>query len=379
MENLVSNPFIVAPMAGITDMPFRRLMKRLGAGGLISEFVSAHLVTQKDNARKRQYLAFHEEERPLGIQLFGGDEDILAQAAQILESHGVNFVDLNLGCPVPKVTRKGGGSAWLCHPLDLAKMLSKVRSSIKIPLTIKIRLGWDSETVNAMEIVRIAREEGVAWVAIHGRTRTQGYSGHADWEKIAEIAASTDMPIIGNGDVVSGPLAAARLLDSGVAGVMIGRAALKNPWIFQEAVEARQKLLAMPADQRKVYIREVICQHDLPEVKRGKRYQPQPIEGLEKWMRIRADRDAKALVNEHLGLLREFHPETRANLAFRKFLAWYSAGYPGSSAFRKEIFTATDFSKVLDRSYAFFEEVKNLGEDAEWRRDADPVLMSGHG
>lgn len=379
MEKLITNPFIVAPMAGITDMPFRQLMKRLGAGGLISEFVSAHLVTQKENARKTRYLAFHPEERPVGIQLFGGDEDILAEASRILEAHGVDYVDINMGCPVPKVVRKGGGSAWLCHPTDMAKMLAKVKSSIQIPLTIKIRLGWDSETINAHEIVRIAQEEGVAWVAIHGRTRTQGYSGHADWDKIAEIAANTKMPIIGNGDVVSGPLAAARLLDAGVAGVMIGRAALKNPWIFQESVEALQELKAMPQAQREVYIREVIDAHHLPEAKRGKRFQPQPIEGLQKWMRIRTDRDAQALVNLHLSLLREAYPEERANLAFRKFLAWYSAGYPGSSAFRKFIFTTDDFSQILDHAYKFFEDVKNLGEDAELRRDADPVLMSGHG
>lgn len=366
-------------MAGITDMPFRQLMKRLGAGGLISEFVSAHLVTQKDNPRKQRYLAFHPEERPVGIQLFGGDEDILAEASKVLEAHGVDFVDLNLGCPVPKVTRKGGGSAWLCHPLDLAKMLAKVKSSINIPLTIKIRLGWDSSSINAEEIVRIAYEEGVSWVAIHGRTRVQGYAGHADWQKIAEIAANTKMPIIGNGDVVSGPLAAARLLDAKVAGVMIGRAALKNPWIFQEAVEALEALKAMPEAERQIYIREVIDDHQLPEAKKGKRFQPQPIEGLQKWMRIRADRDAKALVNLHLGLLHEAYPKERANLAFRKFLAWYSAGYPGSSAFRKYIFTTDSFDDILERAYSFFEDVKNLGEDAELRRDADPVLMSGHG
>ncbi|HVJ64828.1 MAG TPA: tRNA-dihydrouridine synthase family protein, partial [Bdellovibrionota bacterium] len=358
MEKLVTNPFIVAPMAGITDMPFRRLMRRLGAGGLVSEFISAHLVTQKDNPRKRRYLAFHEEERPLGIQLFGGDEDILSEAAKVVEGEGVEFVDLNLGCPVPKVTRKGGGSAWLCHPVDLAQMLAKVRSAIKIPLTIKIRIGWDSTSINCAEIVRIAQEEGVAWVAIHGRTRVQGYAGHADWEIIENIARSVKIPVIGNGDVVSGPLAAARLLDSGVAGVMIGRAALKNPWIFQEASEALETLRAMPEAQREAYIREVIDAHQLPEARRGKRYQPQPIEGLEKWMRIRADRDAEALVNLHLGLLREAYPDERANLAFRKFLAWYSAGYPGSSAFRKFIFTTDDFPAILDRANQFFDDVK---------------------
>jgi tRNA-dihydrouridine synthase B len=379
VEKLVTNPFVVAPMAGITDMPFRRLMKQLGAGGLVSEFISAHLVTQKDNPRRRRYLAFHEEERPVGIQLFGGDEDVLAEAAKIVQDQGVEFVDLNLGCPVPKVTRKGGGSAWLCHPIDLAKMLAKVRSAIDIPLTIKIRLGWDSSSINAEEIVRIAQEEGVAWVAIHGRTRVQGYSGHADWDTIAQIAEQLNIPIIGNGDVVSGQLAAARLIDSKVAGVMIGRAALKNPWIFQESVEAYNKLLEMPENLRTSFVREVIDAHQLPEAKRAKRYQPQPIEGLEKWMRIRADRDAKSLVNTHLGLLREAYPEERANLAFRKFLAWYSAGYPGSSAFRKFIFTNDDFEQILERSYQFFEDVKNLGDDAENTRDSEPVLMSGHG
>jgi len=389
-KKLMDNPFILAPMAGITDMPFRRLMKRMGAGSVISEFVSAHAV-KHSSPRNERYLAFHEEERPVGIQLFGGDATVLADAAKVLEGRGVDFVDINLGCPVPKVTRKGGGSAWLCRPVELGQMLREVKAAITIPLTIKIRLGWDQDQLNYGEVLKIARNEGVRWVAIHGRTRTQGYAGHADWTHMTAAAAEGLVPVIGNGDIVSGPLAAARLFEFGGEGVMIGRGALKNPWIFQEAVEAKARMDALETDdERQTLTDEVLAHHRIPAAgelptgryyyeRRVKKLQPKPVSFSAEWIRIRADRDATALVNLHLELLRDTYNEERVEFSFRKFLAWYSAGYPGAHDFRKFIFNEINFQDVVTRSLEFFESVKQLGTKSDEVREAAPVLMSGHG
>ena len=376
-------------MAGITDMPFRRLMKHLGAGGVISEFVSAHAIVH-GGPRVERYLKYHEDERPVGIQIFGGDDEVLAEASKRLEGLGLDFVDINMGCPVPKVTRKGGGSAWMCQPVELGKMLATVKAGIKIPLTIKIRTGWDAQSINAKEIIRIASEEGVAMVAVHGRTRAQGYAGLADWDFLREIVQTSPIPVIANGDIVSGPLAVARLDQSGAQGVMIGRGALKNPWIFKEAVEAHEAAQKLDCESRQELVTATLAHHRLPpagEVPVGKTYyerkvkkmQPLPVSFTAEWIRIRADRDAAQLVNHHLGLLRETYPEERVMFAFRKFLAWYSAGYPGSHNFRKFIFNHENFTDVIDRSLEFFDSVKQLGSKAEEMREEAPVLMSGHG
>jgi tRNA-dihydrouridine synthase B len=382
------NPFVLAPMAGITDMPFRRLMKRLGAGVVISEFVSAHAVTSS-SPRLSKYLAYHEDERPVGLQLFGGDPDVLLQAARIVQDRGFDFVDINLGCPVPKVTRKGGGSAWLCHLTDLGQMLSQLRHGLRIPLTIKIRTGWDHASINAHEVVRIAQEEGVDAVAIHGRTRAQGYSGLANWDLIADVKSQTRLSIVGNGDLISGPLAAARLADSGCDAVMIGRGALKNPWIFQESVEAWKQASLLSNEDQQSLAASVLSEQRIPVqedravpdyyVRRVKKLQPLPVSFTAQWTRIRADRDARALIELHLGLLREVYPEEKVKLNLRKFLAWYSAGYPGSSQFRKFLFTHEAMPDLVERSLEFFESVKQLGSNADELRESAPVLMSGHG
>ncbi len=376
-------------MAGITDMPFRRLMKRMGAGCVISEFVSARAIVSSPK-RAGRYLQYHEEERPVGIQIFGDDAPVLAEAAKIVEGTGVDFVDINLGCPVPKVTKNGGGSAWLCRPIELASMLRTVRSSIKVPLTIKIRTGWDSNSINCDEIVRVAKEEGIEWVAIHGRTRTQGYAGLSDWDAIRNVADQKILPILGNGDIVSGPLAAARLITSNCQGVMIGRGALKNPWIFAEANEALAKLANVEAFEKMALCDHVIqLQNPNPEptlkdgeyyyTKKVKKMQPGPLNSTAEWVRIRADRDAAAMIDTHLGLMREHLLEERVKFGFRKFLAWYSAGYPGSSAFRKFIFTHEDFPELIAKALEFFESVKQMGTESDSARDAAPVLMGGHG
>lgn len=386
---LLDNPFVLAPMAGITDMPFRRLMKKMGAGCVISEFVSAHAVVQQKK-KKSRYLNFHQDERPVGIQLFGGHEDMLVEASKILEQLGVDFVDINFGCPVPKVTKSGGGSAWLCHPLELSKLLERVKAAINIPLTIKIRTGWDENSINAKEIVKIASDAGVHWVAVHGRTRAQGYSGNANWNYLSELASESPIPIIGNGDIVNGAQAAARYVSSGCHGVMIGRGALKNPWIFLEAVEALKRFDEIKSEEKESYAEAVLNEYQMPSAgelsagqeyynRKVKRMQPTPVNFVADWVRIRADRDVMALINLHLSLLREIYNEERVEFSFRKFLAWYAAGYPGAHQFRKFIFTTQDFSLVISRAFEYFEEIKSLGQKADAQREAAPVLMSGHG
>ncbi len=390
MSTLLENPFVLAPMAGITDMPFRRLMKKMGAGCVISEFVSAHAIVHSRAERTARYMSFHEDERPVGIQIFGGEPDILAEAARILEDRGVDFVDINLGCPVPKVTKKRGGSAWLCYPVELGQMLKQVKSAIKVPLTIKIRTGWDANSVNCREIMKIAREEGVRWVGLHGRTRAQGYAGHADWDLIDECSREAGVPVIGNGDIVSGPLAAARLFETACEGVMIGRGALKNPWIFQEAVEAYRMAQSLSEEEKLSLVTDVLAHHRVPAAgavpegrsyyeRRVKNLQPKPVAFTADWIRIRSDRDARAMIEMHLALLREVYPEVRVKLAFRKFLAWYAAGYPNAHQFRKFIFTEDSFPLIIERSLEFFDSVKRLGARADEMREEDPVLMSGHG
>lgn len=388
-DSLLENPFILAPMAGICDLPFRRLIKKMGAGCVVSEFVSAHGLL-RGGKKFKKYLANSADEKPVGIQLFGHDSDIMAEAAKRVQDCGVDFVDINLGCPVPKVTKKGGGSAWLCYPKELGEMLATVKKAIDIPLTIKIRSGWDGETQNTQEIVDVAYNEGVHWVAIHGRTRAQGYAGSADWKIIEDVANRSKIPIIGNGDIISGPLAAARYLKSNCCGVMIARAALKNPWIFQEAVDYLAYLEAMGESERNLAVAEILQAHRAPDAgelpanrhyfqKGVKGLQPKPMEFFAKWSKIRSDRDPLLLIEWHLGFLRDFYPEERVEFAFKKFLGWYAAGYPGAHNFRKFIFTTSDFSAVLERALEFFNHIKSLGTEAVVKRDQAPVLMSGHG
>ena len=236
LHHLKHHPFVLAPMAGITDMPFRAFMKSMGAGVVVSELVSANGI-KYGGENTLKLLDYEESERPVGLQLFGEDPQVLADAARKVQELGADFVDLNFGCPVKKVVQKGGGSAVLKDIPHLQKILRAVKSAITIPLTIKIRTGWDQNQRNAVEVIKVAHDEGIAWVAIHGRTRSQGYSGSADWEFIASIKAVSPIPIIGNGDITTAEMAVNRLRQSQCDGVMIGRGCLKNPWIFQEGQE----------------------------------------------------------------------------------------------------------------------------------------------
>ncbi len=228
-------PLFLAPMAGVSDKIFRQLCKEHGADVLTTEFVSAEGIFRR-NERTAEYLDFDEVERPIGVQLFGADADHMADAArQVVDWVQPDFIDLNFGCPVNKVVCKNGGSALLKDCPTLANVAASVARAIApLPTTAKIRIGWDSDSVNAVRVAKVLEESGISALTVHGRTRAQGYSGAADWNVIGEVAAAVSIPVIGNGDLGSAGDVAKRKRETGIAGAMIGRAAMSAPWIFRE-------------------------------------------------------------------------------------------------------------------------------------------------
>lgn len=230
-------PLYLAPMAGVTDLVFRRICKELGADVMVTEFVSAEGIIRQDE-RTRKYTEFEEDQRPVGVQLFGADGERMGEAARkILHWKKPDFIDLNFGCPVNKVVAKNGGSSLLKDCPLLASVASGVRRAVgdEVPVTAKIRIGWDQQFINGPEVCRVLEDCGIVAIAVHGRTRAQGYSGQADWETIRRCAEAVRVPVIGNGDVESGEDVARRVRETGVRGVMIGRAAMSHPWVFRDA------------------------------------------------------------------------------------------------------------------------------------------------
>lgn len=334
LNHLKLNPFVLAPMAGITDKPFRSFMKELGTSIVVSELVSATGLRYSSN-RTKKLMEFSSDQHPVGIQLFGESLEDLSFAAKEVEQMGADFVDLNFGCPVPKVVKKGAGSACLKDLDQLRRVIESVKKSVDIPVTIKVRTGWDAESMNTDQVAHIAYNEGVTWVAIHGRTRAQGYSGLSNWDYIKSIKEKSPLPILGNGDLTSPGLACERLNQSGCDGVMIGRGCLKNPLIFKQALNLKSG---------------------------GQILQEEP---------------SLKFIFDRLGnYLAEFYDERLTALQLKKFAAWYSAGYPKSSEFRKEIFQLKDIHSVKERVAEFFAELKvSVQEDTSHEN----FLMGGHG
>jgi len=222
-------------MAGVTDFVFRRLCKELGADVMVTEFVSSEGILRRDD-RTRKYTEFDDAQRPVGVQLFGADAEHMAEAAKkIIDWKQPDFIDINFGCPVNKVVSKNGGSSLLRDCPALTHVASTIAKAVPIPVTAKIRIGWDQNSINAPQVVHLLEDCGIAAVTIHGRTRAQGYSGLADWNVIAECAESAGIPVIGNGDITSGRDVERRLRTTKVSGLMIGRAAMSYPWVFREA------------------------------------------------------------------------------------------------------------------------------------------------
>ncbi len=228
-------------MAGVTDLIFRRICKEMGADVMVTEFVSAEGIMQADE-RTRKYTEFDEEQRPVGVQLFGADGVRMGEAARKIIDKGLagrvpDFIDINFGCPVNKVVSRNGGSSLLRDCPLLASVAAGVAKAVghEVPVTAKIRIGWDADSVNAVEVAKTLEDCGMRAIAVHGRTRAQGYGGEADWETIDAVARAVGVPVIGNGDIATGADLAKRKRETAVSGVMIGRAAMQNPWVFREA------------------------------------------------------------------------------------------------------------------------------------------------
>lgn len=248
-------PLYLAPMAGVTDVVFRTICKELGADVVVTEFVSAEGIMQRD-AYTRKYTEFDEAQRPIGIQLFGADGERMGEAAKkIIDWKQPDFIDINFGCPVNKVVSKNGGSSLLKDCPLLASVAAGVAKAVsdQVPVTAKIRVGWDMESINAPEVCKTLEESGIQAISIHGRTRSQGYRGEADWDVIQQCTSVTNLPIIGNGDIATGADVKHRRETTNVNGIMIGRAAMQNPWVFSEAkhyLQTGEELPPIPMEER---------------------------------------------------------------------------------------------------------------------------------
>lgn len=310
----LENNVILAPMAGVTDLPFRLLCRRQGAGLVCMEMVSAKAIYY-NNKSTEELLRVHPEECPASLQLFGSDPRIVADMAKRIEERPFSVIDFNMGCPVPKVVNNGEGSALMKNPKLAKEILTELVKAVKKPVTVKIRKGFDEEHCNAVEIAKIAESCGVSAVAVHGRTREQYYSGRADWNIIRQVKEAVGIPVIGNGDVDS-PRAAKLLLEqTGCDGVMIGRAAQGNPWIFREIVRFLED-------------------GTLPE-------KPDPEE-------------KKRVILEHAALQVKYKGEYTAVREMRRHLAWYTAGIPHSARFRQTINAMESMEDLLAGVEAIF-------------------------
>jgi nifR3 family TIM-barrel protein len=259
---------VLAPMVGVTDSIFRRMVLSLGGCGMVtSEMTSAAAVSPRAVKRHHQ-LDFLPEERPIAIQLSGNEPDMVANAARVIEQLGTDILDINCGCPSPKVTGGGHGSALLRDLPKMERLLKAVRAAVDIPITLKFRAGWDDETLNYLDTAKMAEQAGVMALALHPRTKAQGYSGVADWSRVAEVKRTVSIPVIGSGDVEDAHDALQRLRDSSADGVMIGRGALANPWIFQQVDQLRrgqEPFKPTPLDKYELLVRYLeMCQEEIP-------------------------------------------------------------------------------------------------------------------
>lgn len=302
----LDNNIILAPMAGVSDLPFRLLCREQGAGLVCMEMVSAKAIYY-NNKNTEGLMEIHPKEGPVSLQLFGSDPVIMSEMAKRIEERPFSILDVNMGCPVPKVVNNGEGSALMKNPKLVEEILTGLVKAIDKPVTVKIRKGFDDEHVNAVEIAKIAEACGVAAVAVHGRTREQYYSGHADWDVIAAVKDAVRIPVIGNGDVDSPQKAEELLKQTGCDGVMIGRAAQGNPWIFREvsAYLERGEILARPDNAEK-----------------------------------------KEIILRHADLQLQYKGEYTGVREMRKHLSWYTVGMPHSAHFRQTINTMETMAEL---------------------------------
>ena len=310
----------LAPMAGVTDAAMRLLCHESGAAWAVSEMLSAKgwIYSGGKNQATRELLTRLPGEGIAGLQLFGREPELMARAAQELESAGFEFIDLNFGCPAPKITGNGEGSALMREPERIGEIVSAVSKATRLPVTAKIRAGWDETCINASEVARICESSGAQAIAVHARTRMQQYSGRADWSIIKKVKKSVSVPVLGNGDVRSGADAVNMIAQTGCDGVIVGRAAQGNPWIFAE-------------------IRAFLT---------GEAYAPP------------TPRERVDMALRHFDLETRLHGEKKGLLEMRKHIAWYVSGLPGAAKFRDSINLLTDAAAVKDALCAFAQKAE---------------------
>lgn len=302
----LKNNIILAPMAGVTDLPFRLICKEQGAGLLCMEMVSAKAIYY-NNKNTETLLEIHEEEIPVSLQLFGSDPDIISQMAARIEERPFSILDINMGCPVPKVVNNHEGSALMKNPKLAAEIVRKTVAAIQKPVTAKIRKGFDDDHVNAVEMAKYLEDAGASAIAVHGRTREQYYSGKADWDIIRQVVEAVRIPVIGNGDVCTALDAERMLKETGCAGVMIGRGAQGNPWIF----------------------------HQLDTYFRTGQMEEKP------------DKETvKATILKHAKLQRQYKGDYTGIREMRKHMSWYTTGYPHSAKLRQQINYLESFEEL---------------------------------
>lgn len=314
----INPPLILSPMAGVTDISFRRLLKRRGGIGLtVSEFISVEGLTRHNPKSKRQ-MRFFEEERPFAVQIFGGQPARMRMAAEMAEEVGADILDVNCGCPAPKVVKHGGGSGLLRDYPRLEEILKEIKKSIKIPLTVKIRAGYYDHTINAVETARLAEDCGAEHIALHGRTKEQGYKGLANWDLVKQIKEVVKVPVSGSGDVTTVEGAFQKWRETNCDGILIGRGAMANPWIFRQIEDALAG-------------REV--------------FQPD-------------HEDKRAVLLEYFEMLREDMPEMAAIGKMKQLAGQFTKRLQGGALFRTSIYHSHSVQEILDRISEYFEAIE---------------------
>jgi tRNA-dihydrouridine synthase B len=319
-------------MAGVTDTVFRRFIRNLGGCGLImTEFTSADGVLRAKDQKAKRYLHFYEDEHPISAQLFGSAPQVMAEAARIVEGLGFDLVDLNLGCPAKKVVKCNGGSGLLRDLPRIGSIFEAVRSAVSIPFTVKFRAGWNDEEIVCVELAKMAEDCGLCAVALHARTREQGYSGNARWEWIAAVKDAVKIPVIGNGDIRTPEDACAMVAATGCDAVMIGRTAPANPWIFRQIEQYCQSLRNPPFENREGWGASAT---QYLEPSEADRYQM-----IRTYFRM--------LIEEEL-------PDATGKM--KQFASWFTHGVPGGAALRKAIYESKTAPEILSRVEEFFEK-----------------------